>query len=141
MAHQDDAERDLTQPLVALSLGCDAVFVLGGSSRDDPAVALRLRSGDVVVMSGPARMAFHGVPRVMTEEGCEGLRRAVEGGCEGEGMGARDVGENDDKRHEMDSADATYEAPGSSGWSLRERRDVAEYMQGCRINISVRSVT
>ena len=29
--HIDDVERNMTQPIVALSLGCDAVFLMGGT--------------------------------------------------------------------------------------------------------------
>ena len=28
--HKDDVEQDKTAPIVALSLGCDAIFLLGG---------------------------------------------------------------------------------------------------------------
>lgn len=63
--HQDDVERDMTQPIVSLSLGCDAVFLMGGPTRDEPPTALRLRSGDALVLAWPARMCYHGVPRVL----------------------------------------------------------------------------
>lgn len=42
------------------SLGCKAIFLLGGKSRQDPPVAMFLRSGDVVLMAGEARECFHG---------------------------------------------------------------------------------
>jgi alkylated DNA repair protein alkB family protein 1 len=31
--HKDDVEKDLDQPIVTVSLGCDAVFLLGGTTR------------------------------------------------------------------------------------------------------------
>ena len=65
--HIDDAESDLTQSLVSLSLGCPAVFLAGGATRDVQPLALLLRSGDAMVMAGPARRAYHGVPRVFTD--------------------------------------------------------------------------
>ncbi|CAA6667880.1 unnamed protein product [Spirodela intermedia] len=49
------------------SLGCKAVFLLGGKSREDPPLAMFLRSGDVVLMAGEARECFHGVPRIFTD--------------------------------------------------------------------------
>ncbi len=52
---QDDAEGAPEQPLVSASVGCDAVFLIGGATRDVPPTALLLRSGDVVVMSGEKR--------------------------------------------------------------------------------------
>lgn len=42
------------------SLGCKAVFLLGGPTRDDPPLAMFVRSGDVVLMAGSARHCFHG---------------------------------------------------------------------------------
>ncbi|KAJ8468271.1 hypothetical protein ONZ51_g9750 [Trametes cubensis] len=66
MAHVDRSELSATSPLVSMSLGCAAVFLIGGLTRDDPPIPILLRSGDVVVMSGPAcRRAYHGVPRIL----------------------------------------------------------------------------
>lgn len=47
-------------PPLWFSLGCKAIFLLGGKSRDDPPLAMFLRSGDVVLMGGEARECFHG---------------------------------------------------------------------------------
>lgn len=59
--HRDIAE---TSPhgLVSLSLGCDAVFVVG---TDEKTLALRLRSGSAVYMSEASRFAWHGVPQIV----------------------------------------------------------------------------
>jgi DNA alkylation damage repair protein AlkB len=66
--HQDKDERretiDAGVPIVSVSLGDTARFVVGGVSRKDPMRPLMLRSGDVVVMGGPSRLRFHGVTRV-----------------------------------------------------------------------------
>jgi alkylated DNA repair dioxygenase AlkB len=52
-------------PLVTVSLGAAAIFLVGGPERhSEPVTPLLLRSGDVVVLCGPARRAHHGVPRV-----------------------------------------------------------------------------
>lgn len=42
------------------SLGCKAIFLLGGKSREDEPLAMFLRSGDIVLMAGEARECFHG---------------------------------------------------------------------------------
>lgn len=63
--HQDRDEIDLAAPVVSLSLGDSAVFRFGGSSRRDPTRSVTLRSGDALVLGGPARLAFHGVDRVL----------------------------------------------------------------------------
>ena len=58
--HFDDAEQTTTSfPLVSISLGCSAVFLIAPSKDVDP-VPLLLRSGDVVIMSGPSRNYYHG---------------------------------------------------------------------------------
>ncbi|KAF3497464.1 hypothetical protein DY000_02057870 [Brassica cretica] len=51
-----------------MSLGCKAIFLLGGKSKEDPPHAMYLRSGDVVLMAGEARECFHGVPRIFIDE-------------------------------------------------------------------------
>lgn len=50
----------LTASLSHPSLGCKAIFLLGGKSREDPPLAMFLRSGDVILMAGEARECFHG---------------------------------------------------------------------------------
>jgi len=62
--HQDRDEGDFRWPVVSISLGDDALFRMGGTERTDPTQSLWLTSGDVVVMGGPARLAWHGVDRV-----------------------------------------------------------------------------
>jgi DNA oxidative demethylase len=59
--HQDRNERDLGAPIVSVSLGLPAIFLFGGLTRTGPQRRVALRHGDVVVWSGPARLAFHGV--------------------------------------------------------------------------------
>ncbi|KAM6562544.1 hypothetical protein CsatB_022542 [Cannabis sativa] len=66
--HLDDMEKDWSKPIVSLSLGCKAIFLLGGKCKEDPPVAMFLRSGDVVLMAGEARECYHGVPRIFTDE-------------------------------------------------------------------------
>lgn len=63
--HQDRDEADFSAPVVSLSLGDEAVFRVGGTKRNDPTRSFRLRSGDAVVLGGEARLAFHGVDRVV----------------------------------------------------------------------------
>lgn len=63
--HQDRDEADPCFPVLSISLGDTAVFRIGGTSRKDPTRSLRLASGDVCRLSGPARLAFHGVDRVI----------------------------------------------------------------------------
>ncbi|ONK58479.1 uncharacterized protein A4U43_C09F13470 [Asparagus officinalis] len=66
--HLDDMEADWSKPIVSISLGCKAIFLLGGKSREDLPVAMFLRSGDIVLMAGQARECFHGIPRIFTDK-------------------------------------------------------------------------
>lgn len=59
--HQDKDERDLESPIVSVSLGLPAVFLLGGHRRSDRPSRIALEHGDVVVWGGPARLRYHGV--------------------------------------------------------------------------------
>ncbi|RPB13654.1 hypothetical protein P167DRAFT_558337 [Morchella conica CCBAS932] len=110
--HRDVSEASRA-PLVSVSVGCDAVFVIGldpatdsppvPSSPDSPdssappprnpdadasaeagerVLVLRVHSGDVVVMGGASRWAWHSVPRVVAGS-CPGYVA----GWPGAGMG------------------------------------------------------
>ncbi|KIM49179.1 hypothetical protein M413DRAFT_21445 [Hebeloma cylindrosporum] len=66
MAHVDRSEVCATSPLLSISLGNAAIFLIGGTTRESDPIPILLRSGDVVIMSGPAcRRAYHGVPRIL----------------------------------------------------------------------------
>lgn len=90
--HRDVAEK-CDKGLVSVSIGCDAIFVVGldgltplkdgadhhrlemGSEMDGRdteteesrtrVTVLKLRSGDVVYMTGESRFAWHGVPKII----------------------------------------------------------------------------
>jgi len=51
--------------VVSLSLGDTCLFRIGGTKRSDPTRTMRLASGDAVVLGGEARLAFHGVDRII----------------------------------------------------------------------------
>jgi DNA oxidative demethylase len=73
--HQDRDEADFAFPVLSVSLGDTAVFRLGGASRRDATRTLRLSSGDVCLLSGPARLWHHGIDRVLA-----GSSRLIPGG-------------------------------------------------------------
>jgi alkylated DNA repair protein (DNA oxidative demethylase) len=62
--HQDRDEADFTAPVVSLSIGDSCLFRIGGLKRGEPTRSFRLNSGDVLVLGGKARLAFHGVDRI-----------------------------------------------------------------------------
>jgi len=63
--HQDRDEQDFSAPVVSLSLGDTCLFRLGGTRRNDPTRSFRLASGDALVLGDHARLAFHGVDRIV----------------------------------------------------------------------------
>lgn len=62
--HQDRDEGDFSFPVVSISLGDQALFRLGGADRRDGTQSFWLSSGDVLVLGGASRLAWHGVDRV-----------------------------------------------------------------------------
>ncbi len=62
--HQDRDEADFAWPVVSISLGDEGLFRVGGTVRGGRTASLWLKSGDVAMLAGPARLAFHGVDRI-----------------------------------------------------------------------------
>ena len=62
--HQDRDEQNLNAPVVSVSLGDACQFRFGGTKRTDKTQSLRLSSGDVIVLGGEGRLAYHGVDRI-----------------------------------------------------------------------------
>lgn len=62
--HQDRDEADFSMPVVSISLGDEALFRVGQTTRGGPTKSVWLRSGDVAVLTGAARLAYHGIDRV-----------------------------------------------------------------------------
>jgi alkylated DNA repair protein (DNA oxidative demethylase) len=63
--HQDKDEEDFSAPVLSVSLGDTGVFRVGGISRKDPTTRYELQSGDVIVLGGEDRLAFHGIDRIL----------------------------------------------------------------------------
>ena len=65
--HQDRDEAALDVAVLSVSLGDEAVFRIGGTTRKGRSQSLRLQSGDMLAFGGPARLAFHGIDRVIAD--------------------------------------------------------------------------
>ena len=61
--HRDVSEQ-CQRDLISISIGCDCLFLVGTEGGEQHAT-VRLRSGDVVLMTGASRYAFHAVPKVL----------------------------------------------------------------------------
>jgi alkylated DNA repair protein (DNA oxidative demethylase) len=88
--HRDEDEQETAAAVLSLSLGDEAVFRIGGLARTDATERLLLRSGDIVVLGGAARLAYHGIDRIKSGTSAllaEGgrfnltLRRVTRGQC------------------------------------------------------------
>ena len=73
--HQARDEKDVEAPVVGVSLGDDGLFRIGGAARGGKTQSVKLASGDVILFGGPARLAYHGIDRIVP-----GSSRLVPGG-------------------------------------------------------------
>ena len=62
--HQDRDEAETHWPVVSISLGDEALFRVGGLTRGGGTKSRWLKSGDVAVLAGDARLAYHGIDRI-----------------------------------------------------------------------------
>ncbi len=63
--HRDEDEADFAAPVLSVSLGDTARFRLGGATRRGATSSVMLASGDVLILAGEHRLAYHGVDRVL----------------------------------------------------------------------------
>jgi len=63
--HVDSDEEAWDAPVLSVSLGDTALFRVGGVLRSDPTRSVRLASGDVCLLGGASRRAYHGVDRIL----------------------------------------------------------------------------
>lgn len=134
--HRDDLERTLTPPVVSISLGCAGVFLLGGRSKDERPLPVLLRSGDVVILAGESRLAYHGVARVYAcrcaGDGVGAGAGAGESAGAGTGAGAGEQA--------VCGCEARLPPLFTGGAAGDEEADFREYIRRVRINVNVRQV-
>ncbi|OTF71006.1 alpha-ketoglutarate-dependent dioxygenase abh1-like protein [Euroglyphus maynei] len=65
--HTDHSELNHQIPLISLSLGASAIFLIGGPTKQSSQsiVPILLNDSDLVIMSGESRLAFHSVPKIL----------------------------------------------------------------------------
>eukprot|EP01032_Pedospumella_encystans_P009731 gene9731-11437_t len=68
--HLDDAEHTMEKPIISISLGCSAIFLIGSTTREVKPTPILVRSGDAVIMSGTSRYCYHGVPLILNATFC-----------------------------------------------------------------------
>lgn len=72
--HLDDAEHAMEEPIVSISLGTPAIFLIGGNSKKEKPIPILIKSGDVIIMARDSRYSYHGVPAVVSHSFFETLR-------------------------------------------------------------------
>ncbi|KAF3701551.1 Nucleic acid dioxygenase ALKBH1 [Channa argus] len=116
--HVDESELDHSRPLLSLSFGQSAIFLLGGTCRQDPPTAMYMHSGDVMVLSGQSRLLYHAVPRIVpAPQGCASL---------------------DMNSHSLDSTlqeHTVLEPVSDQDWAV-----CSKYIQSSRVNVTIRQV-
>ncbi len=63
--HQDNSEKNLKPAIISISLGDDAIFLMGGNKRNSPTQEILLKSGDILQLFGDSRLAFHGIKKII----------------------------------------------------------------------------
>lgn len=67
-AHVDHSEFDKKAPLISISFGQPAIFLIGGETKQTRPTAIFLRSGDIIISQDECRQVYHAVPRVFYEK-------------------------------------------------------------------------
>lgn len=65
--HQDRDEETFDAPVLSISLGDRARFRVGGKTRGGKTSSFELSSGDIVMLDGETRLAYHGIDRVIPQ--------------------------------------------------------------------------
>lgn len=66
-AHTDHSEL-CDSPLFSISFGQSAIFLIGGTNKEETPLPILLESGDILIMTGESRQFMHAVPRVFKSE-------------------------------------------------------------------------
>ncbi len=65
--HQDNSEKNLKPAIISISLGDDAIFLMGGNKRNDITQEIILKSGDIIILYGESRLAYHGIKKIIPD--------------------------------------------------------------------------
>lgn len=131
--HVDDSEDAMDRPLVSISLGESALFLITPTRKETP-LALMVHSGDVIVMGGKSRTCIHGVPRI--------FNRTFQPSLDVDTCQPSIVDCNNPAKlvfpEKLLSSDGKEKR--QSAESDNDRLETISFMQGRRINVSIRQV-
>jgi len=129
--HRDELEMALDKPVVSLSTGLSAIFLLGGKTKEEePVVPILIRPGDVMCLGGDARLNYHSMARVLPHT--VSLPNASPSCCDFENQKVTLQSINGCQEKNEDSHVRAISVTDSSALN--------EYLMDHRININVRQV-
>ena len=88
--HIDFSEPNTESPLLSVSFGQSAIFLIGGPAKSEKPKAILIRNGDVVIMSESARQSYHAVPKILKADSLSNLLGDVNDGETGQKQGSSD---------------------------------------------------
>ncbi|KAI9592281.1 hypothetical protein BDF19DRAFT_425481 [Syncephalis fuscata] len=127
-AHVDKSEENMEAPLVSFSIGHACIYLLGGEDRTQPPTPIYLRSGDVLIMTGTSRYAYHGVPRIVEDTLPDWLAANPCDSHTGTHYEQKSSQEEEQVKDSIDMSNTDY-------WSR-----YGAYLSTSRINVNVRQV-
>jgi alkylated DNA repair protein (DNA oxidative demethylase) len=63
--HQDNSEKNLKPAIISISLGDEAIFLMSGNKRNTPTKEIIVKSGDIIILYGESRLAYHGIKKII----------------------------------------------------------------------------
>jgi DNA alkylation damage repair protein AlkB len=143
--HLDDAEHCMDEPIISISLGRSAIFLLGGRTKGVSPIPILLRSGDVVIMSGESRYCYHGVPAIfpLEDDPFDPVRflqkiadpQTVSIASSSSSSSSSMASKSHDDFHGPNDGEQTNRGP------CADKLDIRRYLDKARINLNVRRVT
>ena len=145
--HLDDAEHTLEKPIISISLGLSAIFLIGGRDRTVAPTPILVRSGDAVIMSRESRYCFHGVPLILPADfqplpsDNDGLNqeKTLRNVGEKESV-SMDMREEKPRQYTVSNVDRLAEYVATHPSCSEDTRAAVRYLQQARINMNVRQV-
>ncbi|XP_021945716.1 nucleic acid dioxygenase ALKBH1 isoform X1 [Folsomia candida] len=124
--HVDRSEANQGAPLFSLSFGQPAVFLIGARLKSVKPQAILLRSGDVAVMSGESRLAYHGVPKIFQSKDCPWISSKI----------ISPQTNNTNKRLKLEHLETNNDCSLNVDWT----EFLSSYVAKSRINLNIRQV-
>jgi len=163
--HTDHSEHNLGAPLISISFGQPAIFLLGGKTLDVTPTPYMLSTGSIAVMTKDVRLCYHAVPRIIIDKNqnfhhFQKSSIPTEQKCSSKSINGRNVNGNAKRKYEDMSSDNSieiaindnkrtiseescdiYETENRNESHVNEELNfIIEYLKTHRINLNIRQV-